>query len=76
MANITLKVDDELLREARILAAKQGTSVSRLVAQQLEKLVQSEARYEAARRRALRRLATGYDLRFKPPRTRDELHER
>jgi hypothetical protein len=75
MANITLKVDDELLREARILAAKRGTSVSRLVAEQLETLVSRDARYEAARRRALRRLASGYDLRFVPG-SRDELHER
>jgi hypothetical protein len=76
MANVTLRVDDELLREARVLAARQGTSLSRLMADQLEKLVQVEARYEAARRRALRRLAAGYDLGFEPPRSRDELHER
>ena len=76
MANITLKVDDELLREAKILAARQGTSVSRMVAEQLEKLVQRESRYEEARRRALKRLARGYDLGWKPPRSRDELHER
>ena len=76
MANITLKVDDDLLREAKVLAAKQGTSVSRLVAEQLEKLVQRDARYDAARRRALKRLATGYDLGWQAPRSRDELHER
>ena len=76
MANITLPVDDDLLREAKILAAQQGTSVSRLVAEQLEKLVQRDAHYGAARRRALKRLAIGYDLGWEPPRSRDELHER
>jgi len=76
MGNITLKVDDELLREAKILAAKRGTSVSRLVAEQIETLVQKDSRYDTARRRALKRLATGYDLRFTPPQSRDELHER
>jgi hypothetical protein len=76
MANITLKVDDDLLREAKVLAAQQGTSVSRLVAEQLEKLVQRDARYDAARRRALKRLARAYDLGWEPPRSRDELHER
>jgi predicted transcriptional regulator len=76
MGNITLKVDDDLLREAKILAAKRGTSVSALVAEQIEALVQREAKYDAARRRALKRLAAGYDLRFTPAQSRDELHER
>jgi hypothetical protein len=75
MAKIKLEVDDDLLREAKTLAAKRGISLSRLVAEQLEKLVQRDARYDAARRRALERLATGYDLRFTPAR-RDDLHER
>lgn len=76
MGNITLKIDDDLLREAKILAAKRGTSVSRLVAEQIEAMVQSDARYDAARRRGLKRLAAGYDLRFTPAPSRDELHER
>jgi hypothetical protein len=76
MANITLKVDDDLLREAKILAAQRGTSVSRLVAEQLETLVKRDTRYDAARRRALKRLASGYDLGFTPPQSRDEVHDR
>jgi hypothetical protein len=47
-----------------------------LVAEQIEALVQREAKYDAARRRALKRLAAGYDLRFTPAQSRDELHER
>jgi hypothetical protein len=76
MANLTLKIDDALLRDAKILAARRGTSVSRLVAAQLEELVRHDERYEAARRRAVQRLDRGTDLGWTPPASRDELHER
>lgn len=38
MKNITLSIDDELYRQARIHAAECGTSVSALVRRQLEAL--------------------------------------
>lgn len=74
--NLTLKVDAELAREAKVLAARQGTSVSRLLADQLEGLVRGDRAYEAARRRALARLEKGYDLGWQKPADRQELHER
>jgi hypothetical protein len=74
--NITLKLDANLLREARILAAKEGTSISALLAARLERMVREHKAYEGARRRALTRLKEGFDLRWTPPRSRDELHER
>jgi hypothetical protein len=75
-ANVTLTIDADLLREARILAAEEGTSVSGLLRDRLEELVRRHKAYDAARRRALSRLRTGYDLQWTPPRSRDELHER
>ena len=75
MANITLRVDDALVREAKILAARRGTSVSRLIAGQLEELVRSERNYEAARSRALTRLAEATDLGWTAPPSREELHD-
>jgi len=74
--NVTLKLDAELLREARIMAAEQGSSISALLAAQLEKVVRGREEYEQAKRRALARLRKGFDLRWTPPRSRDELHER
>lgn len=75
-ANVTLRLDAEILREARILAAQEGTSVSRLLAARLEELVRRSKAYESARRRALTRLREGSELGWVPPRSRDELHER
>jgi hypothetical protein len=74
--NITLKLDDSLLREARIMAAEQDTSISALLAAQLEEIVRQRKRYDYSRKRALARLRDGLDIRWTRPRSRDELHER
>ncbi len=74
--NITLKIDADLLREARILAAEEGSSLSAMVAVRLEEVVRERKGYRQARRRALARLREGLDLHWTPAASRDELHER
>jgi len=74
--NITLKLDTRLLREARLLAAEEGRSVSALVADHLEESVRERKGFNRARRRALARLRRGMNLGWTPPKSRDELHER
>jgi hypothetical protein len=74
--NITLKLDADLIREVRILAAEEGTSISALLAERLERMVRERKSYDQARRRAVARLKEGYELNWKRPRSRDELHER
>ena len=74
--NITLKLDSGLLREAKILAAEEGTSISALLTARLEQIVRERKTYERARKRALARLREGMDLNWTPPFSRDELHER
>ncbi|MFQ5744542.1 MAG: DUF6364 family protein [Acidobacteriota bacterium] len=74
--NITLKIDADLVREAKVLAAQQGTSVSRLLAEHLEELVRRDKAYDVAKRRALARLKKGFRLGWAPPASRHELHER
>jgi SAM-dependent methyltransferase len=73
--NLTVQLDDEVIRRAKVLAAKRGTSVSGLVAQELDRLVAEDERYEAAWR--LARKAMG-DATPRGGRSwgRDELHER
>jgi hypothetical protein len=75
-SNITLKIDADILREARILAAEEGRSVSALLADRLEAMVRERKAFDKARRRALSRLRAGLDLQWTPPKSRDELHER
>jgi hypothetical protein len=74
--NITLKLDADLLREARVLAAEEGRSVSALLSERVEALVRERKAFDRARRRALGRLREGLDLRWTPSRSRDQLHER
>lgn len=74
--NITLKIDATLLRDAKILAAENGTSISAMLAQRLEQEVRERRAFERSRKRALARLREGMDLHWTPPRSRDALHER
>ncbi len=46
-ANITLKLDSALLREIRVLAAEEGTSISALLAARLEQIVRERKTYSA-----------------------------
>ncbi len=75
-ANITIKLEKELLREARILAAEQGTSISAIVAAQLEEAMRKRKDYERAKKRGLAILREGRELHWERPISRDELHER
>jgi len=74
--NITLKLDTDILREARILAAEEGLSISGLLAAKLDEVVRQRKGYNRSRRRAVARLRKGFDLGWTPPGSRDELHER
>jgi hypothetical protein len=74
--NITLKLDSNLLHEARIIAAEENSSISAMLAARLEEIVRARKAYTRARKRALARLREGMALGWKPPRSRDELHER
>ena len=51
--NLTVQLDDDVIRRAKVVAAKRGTSVSALVALQLMELVADDERYEAAHQRAI-----------------------
>jgi hypothetical protein len=74
MPDMTITADDDVLRWARVKAAEEDTSVSRLVGDILRQRMKAEQGYQAARRRFLsvapRELSTGTYP------TRDELGER
>lgn len=73
--NLTVQLDDDVIGQAKVVAAKRGTSVSALVAAELERLVADDRRYEEAWQRARRALA-GATARGGRRWQRDELHER
>lgn len=74
--NLTLALEEDLLFEARVLAAKQRTSVNEMVRQHLESLVGADRQRRAAWER-VRRLVESPQARIEGPLpSRDELHER
>src|SRR5437588_4141458 len=62
-AKVTFRIDADLLREARLLAAEEGRSVSALLSDFLARLVGDRDAFHKARHRALARLRRGLYLR-------------
>jgi tryptophan 2,3-dioxygenase len=76
--NITLSMPKDVLLKVKLLAVKRQTSVSGLLTQTLERLIEQEDAYARARQRHLQWLERGFDLGTKGQilTRRDELHER
>ena len=74
--NITVRLDRRTLRKAKVLAARRNTSISGLLAEQIETLVGEDDAYEQAQRRALSLFDRGFHLGGTIESTRDEWHER
>jgi hypothetical protein len=72
--NLTVQLDADVIREAKALAARRGTSVSGLVAQQIAELTAADKRYQRAKESALRMMAEARD-RGGRQWTREELYE-
>jgi predicted transcriptional regulator len=74
--NITLSLDESLIRKVRVLAARRNRSVSALLRGELSRLVAESEAYEDAKRAALRRLERGERLGGGRLPARDELYQR
>jgi hypothetical protein len=60
--NLTVRLEAGTIRKAKIVAAKRSTSVSQLVADEIDRLVRADEAYEQARLEALSDLESGFDL--------------
>jgi plasmid stability protein len=74
--NITVSVDDETYRKARIRAAETGTSVSAMVRHYLEALSSDESDFERRKRLQHETIASIRAFRAADRLTRDEVHDR
>lgn len=75
LKNVTITLDEEVARWARLEAARANTSVSRFVGELLAGRMRGRAAYDAAMKRYLSvspRVISG----SRPYPTRDELHDR
>lgn len=76
MKNVTITLDEEVLRWAKVTAAKNDTSVSRMLGEELRQKMLTDKEYERGRRRfqsrgpkALKPTGVTYP-------SREDLHER
>ena len=74
--NVTISLDRKTIQKAKIFAARRSTSISGLLAHQIEILVGEEEAYERAERQAMSLLDQGLHLGGVIRVGRDELHER
>ena len=74
--NLTVQLDAETIRKAKILAAERSTSVTRLVAQEIERLVDEDSAYRQALATVLDQLERGFHMGGGPLPTRASVHER
>lgn len=76
--NVTLSLNKETLRKAKVLAAERQTSLSALLTQTLEEIVARSDLYEIAKQRQLVLMEKGFDFNLNETVswTRDALHER
>ncbi|MEK6776429.1 MAG: DUF6364 family protein [bacterium] len=74
--NITISLDENLAKEARIMAAERETSVSQLLAEQLRSLVEVRHKLSRAKNDFLRLVKKEYNLNYSSRSfSRDEIHE-
>jgi len=74
--NVTVSLDRQTVRKIKVLAARRATSISGLLAAQIEALIGEDEAYEQAKRQALDLLDRGFHLGGVHRTTREELHER
>ena len=74
--NITVQLDEATVQKARVVAAKRGSSISRLLTEQIEVLARQDDDYDRAMHDALAELERGYDLGGGPYPARGEVYDR
>jgi len=74
--NITLSIEKELLKKGRIFAAQKETSVSKMLGDVLEEMINHEDQYDAAKRNALQILKKGFHLGGNIHWSREDLYDR
>ena len=74
--NVTVSLNVQVIRKAKILAAKRSTSISSMLAEHIEALVNEDEAQERAACSAIARLEGGLRMGGGKLASREELHER
>ncbi len=76
LRNVTITLDDETARWARLEAARHDTSVSRLVGSMLRREMQAHDTFERAKRQYMSQEPLTHRADGRPYPSRDQMHER
>lgn len=60
--NITVQLDKAVIQDAKVVAAKRSTSLSKFLASEIQRIAAQESNYERNKKSALARLDKGYVL--------------
>lgn len=74
--NLTISLDRELIMKARVISARRRTSVSRMLSDELRRIIERDEQYHSAKQKALADLRKGFHMGGDITTTRDDLHER
>lgn len=74
--NITVQLDKTVIKEAKVIAAKRSTSLSKFLAEEIRKLASQESTYDKDKKLAIKRLQSGYSLGGSKLPKREELYTR
>jgi hypothetical protein len=74
--NLTVQLEDAVIHKARVLAARRATSVSRLVADEISRLVDEDDRYQEAKGQAVAALRRPFRMGGDALPDRGSLHDR
>ena len=74
--NITISLEKEVIKKGKIIAARNDTSISKMLGDSLKRIVDREDQYQASKRRALQYLKKGFRLGGTISWKREELYER
>lgn len=72
--NVTIRLDEAIIKKCRHAAVEEDKSLSQWIADELTKVVSMQNAQQTAKRRALKRLETGFSLGGNPL-TREEIYE-
>ena len=74
--NITVQLDQTVIKEAKVIAAKRSTSLSKFLADEITKIAAQESTYDNDKKLAIMRLENGYSLGGDKLLKREELYTR
>lgn len=74
--NITVAIEPGLLKQARAIAARRGTSISALLADELRDLIAEDRAYDRACRNARALPHAGFEWQGARMHDRNEIHDR